>query len=76
MIRLRDHYFVAWLNVVKKYKVYYKENGIYIDINKTEYDEALLEYKQTLKPILKEIRSVVKELSRFSSNSSNPRRKQ
>lgn len=68
MILLRDHYFIAWLKVVKNYNVIKKKDKIFIDINKTEYDEALNEYNNTMKPIMKEIRCLVKELAINSTN--------
>lgn len=70
MILLRDHYFIAWLKVVKKYDIVLLNGKIFININKSEYDEALNEYKNTMKPIMKEIRSLVKELANYSPNSS------
>ena len=68
MILLRDHYFIAWLKVVKNYNVIRKKDKIFIDINKTEYDEALDEYNATMKPIMKEIRCLVKELASNSTH--------
>ena len=69
MVKLRDHYFIAWLKTVKKYEISLTESGIYVNMTNAEYTEALAEYKSTLKPILKEIRHIVKELSIFTSNS-------
>jgi hypothetical protein len=70
MILLRDHYFIAWLKIVKKYDVVFSDGKIFIDINKIEYNEALIEYNNTMKPVMKEIRSLVKELANYSTNSS------
>jgi regulation of enolase protein 1 (concanavalin A-like superfamily) len=69
MIKLRDHYFIAWLKIVKKYDVIMDKSGIYVDINNNEFNKAQEEYRETMKPLLKEIRSFVKELAVFTSNS-------
>jgi len=71
MIKLRDHYFIAWLKVSKNYSVTMSEKGIFVDINNKEYKEALDEYNDTMKPMLKEIRKFVKELATFTSNQKN-----
>ena len=63
MILVRDHYFIAWLKVVKNYNIIKRKHKMFIDINKSEYDEALNEYNNTMKPIMKEIRRTVKELA-------------
>lgn len=68
MIKLRDHYFIAWLKVVKERDIFISEDGIYVDINKKEYDEISQEYSDTLKPVLKEIRKMVKELASLTAN--------
>lgn len=68
MIKLRDHYFIAWLKVVKEKEIFMSEDGIYVDINKSEYKEISQEYSDTLKPVLKEIRKIVKELASFTAN--------
>lgn len=64
---LRDHYFISWLKVAKGYSVILSNGKIFIDINKSEYDDALLEYERDMKPVLKEIRRSVKQLSAYSS---------
>ena len=64
---LRDHYFISWLKVTKGYSVILSNGKIFIDINKSEYDDALLEYERDMKPVLKEIRRSVKQLSAYSS---------
>jgi hypothetical protein len=69
MIRLRDHYFIAWLKVFKGYKVIFSKNGVLVNINKNEYEMVRKEYESSLKPLFKEIRQLVKELAEFSSNS-------
>lgn len=63
MIKLRDHYFISWLKVVKNINVHIHENVIYVDMSPKEYTEYLEEYNNTLKPLLKEIRKSVKELA-------------
>lgn len=67
MIKLRDHYFIAWLKVVKGKEIFLSKDGIYVNINKSEYRDALEEYDASLKPVLKEVRKIVKELASFSS---------
>jgi len=67
MVRIRDHYFVAWLNVTKNVNYTVKENYVLIHINDKEYSEYLEEYKQDMKPVLKKIRSLVKEMNTINS---------
>jgi hypothetical protein len=71
MIKLRDHYFIAWLKIIKKRSFEITDNGIFVDINNCEYKELLDEYSASMKPLLKEIRSIVKELATFTSNQKN-----
>lgn len=61
-IRLRDHYFIAWLNVVKGKTYKIVGNDIFVDMNKDDYTVYLDEYRKNTQPVLKRIRSVVKEL--------------
>lgn len=61
-IRLRDHYFIAWLNVVKGKAYKIVGNDIFVDMNKDDYTVYLDEYRKDAQPVLKRIRSVVKEL--------------
>lgn len=68
MIKINDHYFIAWLKTIKEYNFEKRSSGIYVDMTKEQYTLALKEYKETYKPILKEIRKVVKELATFTSN--------
>jgi hypothetical protein len=65
MIKLRDHYFIAWLNVVKDihYSINNNNNGVLVDMSRDEYTKYLEEYKSSIQPVLKKIRVVVKELS-------------
>jgi DNA-binding cell septation regulator SpoVG len=69
MIKLRDHYFIAWLKVIKKYIITFNEYGIFVDMNSEEYSQALKEYKESFKPLFKEIRKIVKELAQYTSKS-------
>ena len=71
MIRLRDHYFIAWLKVFKGYKVIFSKNGVLVNINKNEYEKVQKEYETSLKPLLKEVRKTVKKLSELSPYSKN-----
>jgi len=68
MIKLRDHYFIAWLVVNKniQYKIS-DSSDIMVDINSQEYTEFKTEYEMTDKPLLVKIRKVVKELNRLRS---------
>lgn len=68
MIRLRDHYFVSWLKVVKQREIHIIDSDIYVSINNLEYNDLLKEYESTLKPVLKQIRKFVRELKQQSSN--------
>lgn len=65
MIKLRDHYFVAWLNVVKdvRYNIEINNNEILVEMTREEYTKYLEEYKTGIQPVLKKIRFVVKALS-------------
>lgn len=65
MIKLRDHYFISWLKVVKNKEIIIdnKLSSILVDITSNELSTYLKEYNNTLKPILKEIRKNVKELN-------------
>jgi len=64
MIRLRDHYFIAWLKVFKGINFIIDDKGVQININNTELEQLLAEYEQTLKPLFKEVRKTVKILSK------------
>lgn len=63
MIKLRDHYFIAWLNVVKDIRYCLNNNEVLVDMGREEYTRYLEEYKSSIQPVLKKIRVVVKELS-------------
>ena len=63
MIKLNDHYFIAWLKVVKKFEVSLTNKGTYVFMSQDEYTKSLREYKTIYQPILKEIRKTVKELA-------------
>ena len=67
MIKLNDHYFIAWLNIVKKIDFVVINNSVNVFMSSEEYSEYLREYKLTLKPLLKEIRSTVKALNNLTS---------
>ena len=64
--KIRDHYFGAW--IISIYKRDYKVRGNYllINISKDEYIQFLDEY-EAIKPILKKIRSLVKEFNTTQS---------
>jgi len=68
LIKLNDHYFIAWLNVVKGYKVEVKKEGIYVHMTPQSYSIALSEYSESYKPILKEIRAFIKKLNHLTRN--------
>lgn len=64
MIILRDHYFVAWLNVTKNISYNINNNNeIQVNMTRNEYTTYLDEYKNDLKPVLKKIRFIVRELN-------------
>ena len=63
MIKLRDHYFIAWLNAVKDIRYIINNNEVLVDMGREEYTRYLEEYKSGIQPVLKKIRVVVKELS-------------
>jgi hypothetical protein len=67
LIKLNDHYFIAWLNIVKKIDFVVINNSVNVFMSSEEYSEYLREYKLTLKPLLKEIRSTVKALNNLTS---------
>lgn len=69
MVKLRDHYFIAWLKVVKNkdFSVDPALN-IYVDITSDELKVFSEEYKSTLKPLLQEIRNTVKHLNNLITN--------
>ena len=69
MIKLNDHYFIAWLKVVKHYEFSVVNNVIMVNMTPREYTEAKNEYENTHKPVLKEIRKVVKTLATLTSKS-------
>lgn len=64
MIKLRDHYFIAWLNVVKGIQYNINNNEILVKMSREEYTKYLEEYRMVIQPVLKKIRFVVKELSK------------
>ena len=63
MIKLRDHYFIAWLNVVKDIRYIINNNEVLVDMGREEYTKYIEEYKSSIQPVLKKIRVVVKELN-------------
>ena len=67
MIKLNDHYFVAWLKVVKGYTVDVNNAQVYVAMTPQQYTDALEEYTATHKPVLSEIRKVVKLLASLTS---------
>lgn len=69
MTKLNDHYFIAWLKVKKKYNFTIVDRKVVVDMTDKEYTELKAEYEKTDKPLLKEIRQVVKELVFLTSQS-------
>mgnify|MGYP006883188379 CR=1 FL=1 len=69
MVKLNDHYFISWLSVVKKYEFVVEDEKVFVYMSPTQYTEALYEYNKSYKPILKEIRKVVKLLAALTSKS-------
>ncbi len=67
MIKLNDHYFIAWLKVIKNYDFAILNNKVYVYMTPAQYGDALIEYNITHKPVLKEIRQVVKTLASLTS---------
>lgn len=66
-IKLNDHYFIAWLNIVKEINYQVEDNKILVDMTSNEYTMYLEEYKETHKPTLSKIRKIVKELNILTS---------
>jgi hypothetical protein len=61
MIKLRDHYFIAWLNVVKD--IHYSinnNNGVLVDMSRDEYTKYLEEYKSSIQPVQKRFALLLK----------------
>ncbi len=69
MIKLNDHYFIAWLNIVKGYEFVIGRNQISVYMTPAQYTQAKEEYELGHKPILKEIRRTVKLLASLTSKS-------
>ena len=67
MIKLNDHYFIAWLNIVKGYEFVVGQNGVSVYMTPAQYTQAKEEYENSYKPILKEIRRTVKLLASLTS---------
>jgi len=63
LIKLRDHYFISWLNVEKGIPYVINNNEIMVGMSTKEYYEYLKEYENSAKPLLKKIREIVKELN-------------
>lgn len=63
MIKLNDHYFVSWLNSVKNIKYNIMDKKIYVNISSDDYNKYLHEYNVTMKPILRNIRKIIRELN-------------
>lgn len=69
MVRINDHYFVAWLKIKKNFNFTIVDNKVMVDMSPLEYSEAKIEYEQGLKPVLKQIREIVKQLAAVTSKS-------
>lgn len=69
MVKLNDHYFIAWLKVVKSYEFTLLDKAVYVNMTPMQYSAALKEYEDSHKPLLKEIRKVVKLLAALTSKS-------
>ena len=67
MIKLNDHYFIAWLKIKKSYGIIVTNNSILVEMTPNQYTTALQEYESTDKSLLKEIRRLVKELNTLTS---------
>lgn len=69
MVKLRDHYFISWLAVMKgiSYNIN-KYNEIEVDMTPQEYSAHLDEYKQGMKPVLSKIRELVRELNQAKNS--------
>jgi len=66
VIKLNDHYFISWLNVVKGINYQIIDNKIVVDISSKEYAIMLEEYNKDLKPLFKSIRATIKELNKLT----------
>ena len=67
MVKLNDHYFIAWLHTVKGYEFVVGENGVSVYMTPAQYTEAKEEYESGYKPILKQIRRTVRLLASLTS---------
>jgi hypothetical protein len=62
MIVARDHYFASW--VITKGVPYIIEDGkIKLDLDSVQYSKYLSQYRNTDKPLLEKVRSVIRELN-------------
>ena len=62
-IRLNDHYFISWLHIVKHIDYNIVNNNVIVYMKQDEYNKFLLEYEDTHKPLLREIRKTIKLLN-------------
>lgn len=69
MERINDHYFIAWLKVKKNFDFTIIDNRVMVDMSPEEYTAAKAEYENGLKPVLKQIKVIVKELALLTSKS-------
>lgn len=69
MEKINDHYFIAWLKVKKNFDFTIIDNKVMVDMSPEEYTVAKAEYENGLKPVLKQIRVIVKELALLTSKS-------
>jgi DNA-binding cell septation regulator SpoVG len=63
MIKLRDHYFIAWLKVVKDKEIIINDDGVFVNVASSVFKDIQEEYNKTAKPVFKEVRKLVKQLS-------------
>lgn len=79
MIKLNDHYFLSWINVVKQKSIKIEKGNIFADITSAEYSTFLKEYNIPLndtdsynnisaKELCGNIRRVVKKLNSIKKN--------
>jgi hypothetical protein len=64
--KINDHNFVAWLKIVKGVEYEATIKGILVNISPSEYYLFQKEYENTHKPLLQEIRALVKKLQQQS----------
>lgn len=67
MVKLRDHYFIAWLTTRGYEYTVNSKNEVLVNMSQDDYAKLKDEYNKDLKPVLKEVRKTVKILNTLTS---------